>query len=285
MTRGRAIGVGIAMLIVASVTTAVRVPARLVVPSDTLIVNGEQPVLVGARLLNRSGQAIWRPGLRYVASPATTARPSSDGSIQCTAMGDAMLTISRGALEKRVLVRCRPIAGFSFQGVSLELGGPPKELTVNPIGYDRHRVVLLRGQASIRDSGVAQLRGTLVYPVKVGYTLIDVDFSGGTSTRVGVSVTRPAVDTSLKMVGGEFQSWRLPPGYYKLHLDVAEPSRGRASLLLAATRSNCARGRDGPQDYWCITSDSSTIVVRNPEAPGRGRELSGHLSVVQHPHS
>jgi hypothetical protein len=285
MTRGRAISAAIATLVVASVTTVVRAPARLVVRSDTLIVNGEDPVLVGARLLNRNGREIWRPGLRYVASPMTTARASSDGSVRCTAMGDAILTISRGALEKRVLVRCRPIAGFSFQGVSLELGGPPKELTVNPIGYDRRRVVLLRGQASIRDSGIAKLRGNLVYPVKVGYTLIDVDFSGGTSTRLGVSVTRPAVDASLKLVGGEMRTWRLPPGYYKLHLDASAASRGRASLLLAASRSNCARGRDGPQDYWCITSDSSTIVVRNPEAPGRGRELAGHLSVVQYPHS
>lgn len=285
MTRRRIVGAAIAILVMASVTTVVRVPARLVVPSDTLIVNGEQPVLVGARLLNRNGQGIWRPGLRYVTSPATTALAASNGSVQCMAMGDAMLTISRGAVEKQVLVRCRPIAWFSFQGVSLELGGPPKELTVNPIGYDRRRVVLLRGQASIRDSGVAHLRGNLVYPVKVGYTLIDVDFSGGMSTRLGVSVTRPAVDTSLKMVGGELRSWRLPPGYYKLHLDVADTSRGHASLLLAATASNCARGRDGPQDYWCITRDSSTIVVRNPNAPGRGRELSGHLTVVQHPHS
>lgn len=147
---------------------------------------------------------------------------ADDGSVRCTDAEDGTLTISRGALERQVYVRCRPIKGFSFQGVRLKLGGGPEELTINPIGYDRRRVELLRGLASVRDSQVARLRGNLVYPMNVGYTVIDVSFSGGTSTTLGVSVIRPMIDTSLAMVAGEMRSWRFPPGYYEIQLDVAD---------------------------------------------------------------
>jgi hypothetical protein len=54
MTRGRIVGAAIVAPVATSVTVATRIPARLVVASDTLIVNGEQPVLVGAQLLGRT---------------------------------------------------------------------------------------------------------------------------------------------------------------------------------------------------------------------------------------
>ena len=283
-TRSRVIGLATVVAIAAAATVDMRLPARIDIGSETLIVNGLRPVLVGARLLNRHGRAIWHPGLQYSAVSPAVARSASDGSVACTGIGDGTLTISHGSLERQMLVRCRPIKGFGFPGgVSLRLGGPPKELVVRPFGPDRRLVTLLRGRAILRDTGVARLRDNLVYPVAIGFAFVEVEFSGGPTTRIGVSVTRMALDTSLTLVGGEIRTFHLTPGYYELTLEARGTSRD--SLQLAAVGANCARGRKGPQDYWCIMGDSSALIVMNANRAGSGRERSAHLSAEQFPHA
>jgi hypothetical protein len=283
VTRGRIVAIVAAIVIAAVVTVDLRMPSRIAVQSDTLIVNGLHPVLLGAQLLNGHGRAIWHPGLRYSAVTPAVARTKSDGSLQCTGAGDGMLTISHGALQRQVFVRCRPIAQFGFfGGVSLEVGGPPKEFLVGAIGYDRRPVTLLRGRASLRDFSVARLHGDSVYPVAIGHALIDLEFSGGTGTRLYVSVTRTAIDTTLNLAAGEIHTWHLPTGYYSLELHTPD---GQASpLVLGAIQANCALGRNGPQHYWCIMGDSSVLVVQNPNAAGSHAARSGRLLVVQFPH-
>src|SRR5262249_42946417 len=98
---------------------------------------------------------------------------------------------------------------------------------------------------------------------------------------VYVSVARPVLDSALAMVGGEIRTWRFSPGYYEVSLDV--PASQAKPLVLAVTHANCARGRKGPQNYFCITSDSSLFIVANPNAVG-GRVLTGLLSATQRPH-
>lgn len=263
-------------------TVDLRLPSRILVASDTLIVNGWQPVLLGAQLVNRHGRAIWHPGLRYSAVTPSVARSRSDGSVQCLGAGDGTLTISRGGLQHEMLVRCRPIARFGFgQGVSLELGGPPMEYAIDAIGYDRRPVTLLQGRASLKDSSAIRLRGGMVYPVEIGRALIDVELSGGITTRIYVSVKRTAIDSSLRLASGETRTWHLPTGYYSLEL--VTPQRTTSPLVLGAVQANCALGRNGPQHYWCIMRDSSALVVRNPNAAASRAARSGHLLVVQYP--
>jgi len=284
-TRRRAIGAAIVLAIIVGVTAEVRRPERIAIDSDTLIINGMRPVLIGARLLNRQGRAIWHPWLKYSAVSPAIARSAKDGSVRCTGAGDGTLTISRGSLERPVLVRCRPILDVQTlgDGASLTLGGPPQELRLHAIGLDGRPVTLLRARAALRDSTVARLRGNLVYPAAIGFTLIDVEFSGGPTRTVGVSVTRTAIDTSLAMVAGEMRTWHLAPGYYELQLDAL--GEAADSLQLGAIGGNCARWRNGPQDYWCVMGDSSTLVVLNANPAGTRRARSAHLSAVQYPHA
>src|SRR5262249_27180609 len=169
LTRGTLLGIAATLVVAAAIAVDLRLPSRIVVSSDTLIVNGLEPVLLGAKLLNHHGRAIWHPGLKYSAVTPAIARARPDGSVQCVGSGDGMLTVSHEGLQRQMLVRCRPIMMFGFaDGVSLELGGPGKEYSLHAIGYDRRPVTLLQGHATLRDSSVARLRGDSVYPLAVG---------------------------------------------------------------------------------------------------------------------
>lgn len=261
-----------------------RVATRLEVDSDTLVINGLNPVKLDVRAFNWHGMPIWKPHVRVSGMSPTFAHARPDGSVRCKAAGDETLTIAQGPVAKQVLVRCRPIMTFGWhQSASLELGGLPDTLAIEPIGYDRRPVTLLRGQATLRDSTVARLSGNLLYPVRVGCDLVDVAFSGGTSTQVSVCVNRTAIDSSLTLAAGEIRTYRVGAGYYQLTLDAVATRGGRAPLVLAIVRANCAIGREGPQDYYCITNDSSIVIVANRSDPGTG-DLSGHLTVRQRPH-
>jgi hypothetical protein len=279
----RSLGIIGAALLGAFVAIDVRIATRLDIGGDTLVINGLQPVLLGVRAFNWHGLEIPKPRLMYSGLPSSLAHASADGQMRCKSTGDATLTIAHGALVNQLLVRCRPIMAFGpHQSVDLELGGPPDTLTIDPIGYDRRPVTLLRGQAKLRDSSVAQLRGNLLYPVKVGCDLIDVEFSGGSSTTASVCVKRTVIDSSLRLVGGEIRTIDLAPGNYHIRLDAKPPTPPRLPLTVAVMRASCARGPEGPQDYYCTTTDSSMLVVANKGEPGSGVQ-AGHLLVRQQP--
>jgi hypothetical protein len=279
----RSLGIIGAALLGALVAIDVRIATRLDIGGDTLVINGLQPVLLGVRAFNWHGLEIPKPRLMYSGLPSSLAHASADGHVRCKSTGDATLTVAQGTLEKRILVRCRPIMAFGpHQRIDLELGGPPDTLTIDPIGYDRRPVTLLRGQAKLRDSSVAQLRGNLLYPVSIGCDLIDVAFGGGSSTQVSVCVTHTVIDSSLKLVGGEIRTMRLEPGDYHIRLDANAENTTLSPLVVGAARANCARGLEGPQDYYCTMTDSSLLVVANKGTPGRG-VLMARLLVRQRP--
>lgn len=265
-------------------TVRARMARGISVLSDTLIVNGRTPVLVGAKLLNASGRAIWRPRLEFGELPANVARAGKDGSVQCTGTGDATLAISHGAVRHDVLLRCRPIARFGFadDDLILQLGGPPGELTVDAFDADRTPIDLLRGDALIRDTSVAQLRGSLVYPRKIGRTVIEVRFFGGPRTIKVVTVERAAVVAPVSMVGGQFKSWHVEPGYYRVKLETTDSTQSQPRLVLGAINSNCAEGHS-PQEYYCITTDNSAFVVRDIAGARSRTTQLGRFTAVQIP--
>lgn len=283
--KGLALGVT-AVLVAAALAVETQLPASLDVGSDTLIINGPSPVAIGARVLNRWRRAVWHSGLTYAERPGSIAHVGSDGSVRCGGVGDDIITISHGSLARNLLVRCRPIRRFDFQHVELDLSGPPKELFVNPIGVDRRPVTLLQGRATVRDTSIAELKDGLLYPRKIGATLVDVVFSGGLETTVPVGVTHRVLDTALSLVPGEMQTLQLAPGYYHIFLEPEDSPSRRESLVLAAVNANCATLTGaGPQDFYCIAKRGTSFVVRNPRPAGTRGPMAGRLFAVQMAHA
>jgi hypothetical protein len=285
-----ATAIAIAGIIGGAVIVERRIPARIDVGSDTLIVNGFQPVAIGARLINRHGNAIWKAGLRVDGGTGSIARVTNTGAITCVNIGDERVTVSKGHLSKSLLVRCRPITAWGvapgltsigsvgFGGpVELLLGESPKPYAMNPLGPDHRPVELLQGRASVRDTSVARLDGALISPVHVGSTIVDVEFSGGARAEIAVAVRKSMIDTALTMVAGEMHSWPVPLGRYEVKIHHDSTSRSAAPVF-AATNANCASGREGPQHYYCSTTEGSRFIVSGPRT---ARASTGRLSVVQ----
>lgn len=278
-------------LIGAFVTIERRTPARIDIGGDTLIINGTHPVDIGARLINRHGDAVWKPRLRFVGDSASAATVTSNGAVSCRGMGDGVVTVSKGSRSRQLVVRCRPIWAWgepefyslvewesSIAGsMRLLLDGPAKPYEIKAIGYDRQPVALLQGRATIRDTSIALLEGEMVHPRRVGHTVIDFEFSGGVRTKIAVNVRRSMIDTALAMVAGQMKTWRVPPGYYELKLERDSVTQ-LAPPILAPMNANCARGREGPQHLYCITKSNSVFVVHNPL---NARKSAGHLSAIQ----
>jgi hypothetical protein len=197
--------IGLVVLGIAATVADMRTPVRIDVGGDTLIINGFEPVAIGARLINRHGKSVWRPGIGYREDSGSIAHVRNDGSVKCSGVGDDVITVAKGELAKTLLVRCRPIRDFSFHSsyTTLRVGGPPKELSVGAIGFDAKPVELLQGRATLTDSTVVRLRGTMVYPLKVGSSQIHFEFSGGLKTEAHVSVSKTVLDTAFAMVPGE----------------------------------------------------------------------------------
>lgn len=258
-------------------------PTLISVVADTVIINGQQPVLLNVRALNRYGRSIWRPRLRYAFDSSSAVTQFSDGAVRCGNSGDASVALTSGNTRKSVVVRCRLIAHFGFpEHQEMFVGGPPVVMDVAPTTASGRPIHLLAARATVRDTSIATLRDGMIYPKRMGATTIDLEFSGGAKTAYVVDVRRRAIDTMLKLAPGEVRRWPLPPAYYDVRLDASDRVARAGMLVLGAPNANCALGHEGAQHFYCITKDSSGFVVANQSRRG-GPVLVGRLSAVELP--
>lgn len=257
-------------------------PARVVVDSGTLIINGPLPVQVHARVLGGDGRPYWHPDLIY-SHDGDAAEVSSGGRVTCVHAGNDEVIVSHDGINARVSVQCRPIEAFRPPPeVELVVGGLPKRVVVEPMGWDGRPVTLLNGTATVRDRGVAYLRDGRVYPLALGRTKIDFDFDG-VATAVGVEVDERVVEAALDMMPGELRTWHLPPGYYDVRLDTPGAEAQRTALALGAYRSNCSQAISGGEHYYCIAKDHASIVVRVLRTDHEKGDVTGTLRILRKP--
>jgi hypothetical protein len=208
---------------------------------------------------------------------------SADGRVTCVRDGDASITASHAQLARDVFVRCRRIRNFApLAFEELIAGDVPQSPVIRAFGDDGTPVTLLHASASVRDTSVARIRDGRVYPVARGKTAITLDF-GGVSTAVVVEVDDRVIETPVRLVGGEFASWRLPPGWFDIRLDTPAGASAAGALQLVAYHANCAHALSDGEHYYCIAKDNASVVVRNPAAAGSGVERSAKLVVLRKP--
>lgn len=265
-----------AVLVGHSLSSAASISVRY----DTLIVNGSEPVPLYAQPVNRGGHAVRPPALWFHSGDRSVARVD-DGRVQCRHSGDATVTIWRGVLHRKMLVRCRPVRAFGFSDVLLQAGGQPAALMA--VAYDTtgREVKLMQGSAGVADQDIVQLRGNLLYPVAFGATTVHLQLAGGVATRIGVYVIDTVFDDVVHLAGGRSQSWRFEAGSYEISLAASDEGDVDAPLALALTNALCSYSRKAAHDYYCTFGDSAVVTVRNPRSSPSMR--SALLRVVHLP--
>lgn len=161
---------------------------------DTLIVNGPDPVPLYAQPVDAGGHAVWPRALLFTSSDRSVAG-LDEGKVECRHEGDATITIWRGLLTRKLLVRCRPIRRFGISAVLLQAGGAPVALMAAAYDSTGRQIQLMQGSAAVGDPGIVQLRGTRLYPIAFGKTTIDLQLAGGARTIFDVYV----VDTLVSV--------------------------------------------------------------------------------------
>jgi hypothetical protein len=160
-------------------------------------------------------------------------------------------------------------------------------LPVSVVAFDSagNTMTLLHDTATagVRDDSVARIIGSRVYALSRGRTTVDLEL-GGVHGDAEIRVADRAIHDSLRMVGGELRSWRLPPGYYEMRLDLPLGQQRGRGLELATYRANCANApRHDGQHYFCVLKDGSSIIVQNVRSHGANSERSGELTVFRLP--
>lgn len=249
--------------------------------ADTLLINSKFSVALPKRLVTPDGGTLSRFFRRYSAGPEAVAVIPHDGAVQCAATGDATVTVASWRGTATVVVLCRPIRSFyPFGGVRLVLGGPPAVPNVGAFGDDRRPVTQLAGTTLVRDTSIARYRDGKLYPVAVGRTRMEMDFSGMRST-LGIEVVENVEAMSLHLAGGELKSWRLPRGRYEILLGPAAPLAVAPQLAMGTYKANCAPGRLGPQHIHCVTYEEGALIVRNLQAPGPRSGRTSDIKIVR----
>jgi hypothetical protein len=246
-------------------------------PRDTIVVNSRKNIELPESAVP------WRVfGMpSYSVAPTGIAHIPHDKAVACDTSGDATVTVANRLSSRRVLVQCRPIKTFGmFPSIRIDITkGTVKLPPVANRGLDGNAVTLLAGTSLVRDTTVIQLKDGVIHPLKLGRTVILMDFAGMT-TALGVEVYEPIAAGPLTLTGGEMKSWRLPRGRYEINLT---PTTGEKTqpLALSMYRANCASGRQGPQHLHCVTYEEGALIVRNTHEPGPRSSRTGNVMLIR----
>lgn len=234
--------------------------ATIKVDADPFLFNGSQPVALPARVLSADGRTLAVPLVGE--SDAEHIVRTSGGAMQCLQPGDATITLSAGRLRARLRVHCRPVVSFGPPMASAEfiVGGAPAEIPVRAYGPDGALVPSLRFSARSSDTSVAVVRDGRIVPRSLGAVRIDLDF-GGIGTVVSAEVVEPVVSDTIVLAAGEYRSWPLAPGRYRISAHGSDGRPAPTGVELRSSRANCARDPRQRETLHCVVAERGAVVA------------------------
>lgn len=238
-------------------------PAAIVVDVDPFLLNGPGPVGLPAHVVTASGGTLVDARLS-ASSDAASVATAENGGLRCFREGDAHLTLAMGSLTASLLVQCRPVMSFApFPSVELEAHGAPGSIPVVAYAANLRPVTELRFSARSQDTTVAIVRDGLVVPRKLGRTRLELDF-GGIQTLGGVTVVIPEQLDTVALAAGEYRSWPLPAGRFRISAHSPDGRETGTGVTLLPNGANCARDRQQKETIHCVVADSAEVVALAP---------------------
>ena len=234
-------------------------PARLTFADKTvgqIVVNHTHPARLPLRVVDAGGRQLdsVRVDYRWIAGAPIDVSP--DGTVTCGQEGDAVVRASTAAIERQILLRCRPVRELeAITYMNFLVGDSARNLSFRAIGLDGQPVTELRGAVRVRDSSVATLSGNTIRPLRSGKTYVSVNI-GNASARIHVLVYQPArrltglradeqhVAIPLRLARGDTVRFELPMGTYWLRFRPKDEGGGRPTMFVDGS---CAHGPGQPR--------------------------------------
>ena len=257
--------------------------SRLVVESDTLDFFGDDAVAPEVSLVAADGREkpVRRPALRLSSDSAF--RIVDDAFLRCLSPGEATVTLTSGARSARFVARCRPaerFAGIAF--VDLVVGDPPREIELFALDSIGRREPIRRFVATVRDSGIVEVRDRFIHAVRVGRTTITFRVVGARFPS-SVTVREVIAHDSLRLSPGEFRSWRLAKGRYEITMQSATVPADFKAIEMTTEGARCVRDTRRDETIHCFVRDRGGVAVRNIAASTSGLEQRAVLWLVKAP--
>lgn len=153
-------------------------PARILVASDTAVINTSVWIPLGIRIVNDRGADV--PHARFtIRSDNDRIVVGSGDNINCRDDTDGTLTITAGSARRLIQVRCVLVHRFGpAVEQTLVAGGPPVPFVL--AAYDRHGALIRQARLPVEVSNpaVAELKDGLVYPRAAGIATMHTESLG-----------------------------------------------------------------------------------------------------------
>jgi hypothetical protein len=269
--------------------------------SDTIIVNSRLLQRLPVHAFDAQRRIVVGAPIRFERTEGADVPIASVGGVKCTKSGDVTVRAVLDSLTTRLVVRCRPVDTVQIQGpIQFVLGdselGRPRAFPLGVYGADGRPVALFTASIFLLDSGVAQLRGTTIYPRLRGVSLVQVnigDHEGATGVHIYQRVGGlEALDTLLRVHPGrrqfavplhmgngtQYRQW-LPPGGWMLTLLPREEDGSNPIRMFvdgAACDSNIL---NDPGRLGCSAGSRASVIVYRPFSPRAEAPASAYLLV------
>lgn len=154
---------------------------------DTVVINQLHSGQLFTSVVDQHGRRIRSDtAVRYRRVGGDSVGISATGKVTCEKRQDAVVQAAFKTLVKEFVLRCRPVAWIDAPSwINLVAGGEPRSLSFSAYGPDGRVVTELRGDVSMGDGSIAELRDMSVRPKRSGQTMALVEIG---NVHAGVSI-------------------------------------------------------------------------------------------------
>ncbi len=258
-------------------------PAKINIDTSPVVTNASYFTLPAAAV-NAKGETIEGVTLAWSGGPADVLEVSADGNLRCAKTGDATLTVSAGAVNQRVDLKCRiPVEIGMPPDVQVVLGAAPVALHARALGEGSRPLDEVTVQVTSSDPSIVTVDGDMVKGVAVGKAHLQAT-AGGVTTVTPVEVVEKIVSEPLTLKDGASKTFALQPAYYLVTVELKVDERLKQGVTVAWSGTACENQPEkSSHRFNCRVSEPAIMTVTNPKLMGVGATVSGTVNVYRVP--
>jgi hypothetical protein len=268
-------------LVLGVAACADKTPAKINIDEPQVVTNPNAFTLHAAAV-NAKGVAIEGAALSWSGGPADILEVAAGGNLRCAKTGDATLTISAGAVNQRVDVKCRiPVEIGMPPDVQVVLGASPATVHARAIGEGGKPLDEVAVQLTSSDPSIVEVDGDRVKGIAVGKTHLQAT-AGGITTVTPVEVVEKIVSEPLTLKDGASKTFMLQPGTYLVTIELKVDERLKQGVTVAWTGTACEyQPEKSSHRFNCNVLEPAIMTVTNPKLMGVGATVTGTVNVFR----
>ena len=248
---------------------------------DTVVINKTRATRLSVSVVDQYGRRLKSDtAVRFRLISGKSIELSATGETTCTRNGDAVVQANFLRLTKAFVLHCRPVASLEAPSwMDFVVGDSVRDLSFVARGPDGRMVTELRGNVTMTNASVAELRGTTVRPKRPGRAMAIVEI-GDASARISVQVYQPVTSfvdnpsreglSAMRVRLGRGDTIVVPLPKAAFWVKYFSPERGVAPPTIELRGNGSCTTGDGVRvqrveedEYakYCLTGDGDSIMI------------------------